>query len=85
MTVCGPPRSLSAGVGFVGGDLDGYCGTASGVDGAILGVPYQQVVITIRPHETGVVHIEGFDVRYRDGLRVGTQRTGSDITITVGG
>lgn len=84
MTVCGPPRSSSAGVGFVRGDLDGYCGTASGVDGASLGMPNQQVVITIRTHEAGVVRVEGFDVRYRDGLQVGTQHTGSEITITVG-
>ena len=83
LTVCGPPRSSFAGVGFVGGDLRGYCGTTSDVDDAALRMPSQQIVVSIRPREAGIVRIEGFDVRYRDGLQVGTQHTGSEITVTV--
>ena len=29
------------------------------------------------------MRIVGFDVRYRDGLQIGTQHTGSEITISV--
>jgi hypothetical protein len=45
-------------------------GTASGI------------VLAVTPHKAGVVHLEGADVEYRDGIRRGRQHVGIEMTFT---
>jgi hypothetical protein len=47
-------------------------GTASGI------------VLAVTPHTAGVVHIEGADVEYRDGIRRGRQHVGVEMTFSTG-
>jgi hypothetical protein len=42
----------------------------------------EQLLVAISPRHAGVIRIDGFDIRYRDGLRSGHQHTGNDITAT---
>lgn len=44
-----------------------------------LGPGYVNVLIAITPHRPGSVHIEGVDIRYRQGIRWGRQHTGFDM------
>jgi len=41
------------------------------------------LVAEITPHQPGVVHIAQFNVTFREGLRTGKQRVGTDFTLTV--
>ena len=75
------------GVGAVlGTDLSGYCSSTSPLPGpaAAFSSPGNQVIVLVTPHQEGVVHIEGFDVTYGDGIRTGTRHGGLDITVTSG-
>jgi hypothetical protein len=47
-----------------------------------LGFMTAQVLVAVTPHQTGQVHITGFDVTYTDGIRHATQQAGTDLTIT---
>jgi len=42
-----------------------------------------QVIATVVPQRPGVVHIEGFRVDYRDGIRRGSQHSGLEIRLRV--
>ena len=41
------------------------------------------LVAEVTPHQPGVVHIAQFNVTFREGLRTGKQRLGTDYTLTV--
>jgi hypothetical protein len=41
------------------------------------------LVVEITPHQPGVVHLAQFNVTFREGLRTGKQRVGTDFTLTV--
>lgn len=75
------------GVGTVIGShqsLAGSCTAVVPVQGATtpLGFISAQVILRIVPQQAGVVHIAGFRVRYREGIRRGSQIGGMEIVVT---
>ncbi|MDX6256130.1 MAG: hypothetical protein QOJ11_2464 [Frankiales bacterium] len=47
-----------------------------------VGATASGIVVAVTPHTAGVVHIEGADVEYRDGIRRGRQHVGLEMTFT---
>jgi len=43
------------------------------------------IVVEVTPHKAGVVRINGVDVRYRSGLRHGSQHAGGQLRVTAKG
>ncbi|MCW2521830.1 MAG: hypothetical protein JWO63_165, partial [Frankiales bacterium] len=43
--------------------------------------PYR-ILVAIRPQRAGKLRINGFEIRYRDGLRHGAVHSGPDMTFT---
>lgn len=73
-------RCPTAVVGVVGPDLATYCPSPQDVEGDGLG-PDDQVVLGLTV-DAEPIHIDGFVVTYRSGLRVGRQHTGAAIEYT---
>ena len=44
----------------------------------------QRLVVSLTPHRSGVVRIDGYDVTYLDGTHRGTQHAGVDLRLRVG-
>lgn len=63
------------------GDFDNACSEVYAVEGATIDGLDLEVVIGITPLEPGIVHIEGFDVSYREGIRFGSDRVPAKIEI----
>jgi hypothetical protein len=74
----------------VGSQVDGLpfasCTSIDPVDGATATLWFDQatVVVLVTPHQPGHVHIEGYDITYRDGVRHGTQRGGDELVVSAG-
>jgi len=75
-------------LGAVKGSLATWCRTVRAPRGTYQrfrgGSAYghEFLVVVVRTYAPGVVKIHGVRVRYRDGLRVGDEITGTDVTLT---
>lgn len=75
---------------FVGSPVDvslfAACTSTDPVGGATATLWFDQarVVVLVTPHQPGHVHIEGYDITYRDGVRHGTQRGGDELVVSAG-
>lgn len=58
-----------------------FCDALGVIDGDMQLRPTDQVIATVVPRRPGVVHIEGFHVDYRDGIRRGSQHSGLEIRL----
>ena len=86
LALCLPKGTEGLGVG-VPSDLVFMCegaGTQPVTPGPVaLGFPPDaQIVAVVTTHRAGVVHIAGYDVVYRDGIRRGSVLAGIDTTVT---
>jgi hypothetical protein len=82
-------RAGSAGLvggGAVLGDPSPYCTSLRPfrAGSLTLGGSASGIVLAVTPHTAGVLHIEGADVDYRDGLRRGRQHVGVEMTFSTG-
>jgi hypothetical protein len=75
----------SAGIGVVGGDLSAYCARLDPAAGSRTSLMSQdeQIIVQVMGRRPGTVRIAGFDITYRGGIRRGTQRGGTEVTVTV--
>jgi hypothetical protein len=76
----------SVGVGAVTGPLVEFCASLVPVASASAVLSPDaggdQIVVSVRPTRDGQVVIEGFDVRYTDGVRRGSSHAGLELRIT---
>jgi len=86
LAMCRPKGAEGLGAGAPS-DLRQLCTGAGGVPvtpGPVaLGFPPDaQIVAVVTTHKVGVVHIAGYDVVYRDGIRRGSVLAGIETTVT---
>jgi hypothetical protein len=72
------------GGGVVLGDASRFCTSLRPFRAGTLtvGGTASGIVLAVTPHIAGVVHLEGADVEYRDGIRRGRQHVGIEMTFT---
>jgi len=80
---------VSTHAGWIGSidarEVDDWCSRLVPADGATLSLALadrQQLVMTATPTGSGTVRIDGVRLRYRDGLRLGDERTGVEVVLS---